>query len=836
MKTHKTIKKQKREIKFAPTDTNAGVNWLHSLDEAKFRDDILEHLFRKMKKQGAILGYQNIHGRSDKGVDYLVSDKTIFGSRIIGIQAKSKPISRSEGSSTLSSIRIKQECDAAMEHSFTYEKARVRLDNIELWCSNHVTEDAIQEFNASASKNKIQIKTESAIYTLIETFCPDLIQKIPECALALYVKEKQNPRPHSFKLLGRRLHPEKHFIEPEFSTTSSASLGRLVTKDKSVAPKSENIKIDQIILSEKNIILEGTALSGKSYLLERVSWLIATSGKLPVALSVDILKDKRKLSIWQLVANELGFLNIGEAEAIAAQSKIYVLIDNIDRLKDDQIGELLDSESPNLKIISTATRHISTSSGVEVLYLAGIKKESIPLFLRALDIDNESVMPFTDRAYAFITRSLEHSGLPLTPFTFSIMLGECENTKLRFTTPTFGRLIQRFVEHQLGSLSELNIRVDYETKRAFLLRLSGERAFSFTLTEFRKRLIRFIEHSSHPHAVNDFYMDLMDSGVFTTNEGVDRISWSHPVIKQFFFVQNLIKHDKQALIFKKLIKQPDMTFASLVGSQLVDASKLIKSLLHEMDNIPPIKESDLFNLVKIIGLNFLPDEEQENALLERIERAQSTSDLVDKQPRDDLAPEVKLTSVDRQKMQEELEPLLRQLFEGRYFIAHNIAALLVNARDTQTDLKAKCVHGIVSTNANFVRLFMMMLKKIAPKIDGIDFFLALFASMCQFHITDSHLGDPFLLPIFNRLIAKPANDDEHLMMLDLALGCGENVNSKILLLLKKIDRMEVTMAVYYRVALLYFFRFHREKDKRSLRQLLKDIRRTHKSVSLPTPI
>src|ERR1700691_5225403 len=107
MKTHKTIKKQKREIKFAPTDTNAGVNWLHSLDEAKFRDDILEHLFRKMKKQGAILGYQNIHGRNDKGVDYLVSDKNIFGSRIIGIQAKSKPISRSEGSSTLSSIRIK---------------------------------------------------------------------------------------------------------------------------------------------------------------------------------------------------------------------------------------------------------------------------------------------------------------------------------------------------------------------------------------------------------------------------------------------------------------------------------------------------------------------------------------------------------------------------------------------------------------------------------------------------------------------------------------------------------------------------------------------------------
>jgi hypothetical protein len=68
------------------SDTDAGVAWLNSLPESEFRDRVLENLFAKMKKGGLIETYKNIHGRYDKGVDYLVAQRTPIQRAIIGIQ------------------------------------------------------------------------------------------------------------------------------------------------------------------------------------------------------------------------------------------------------------------------------------------------------------------------------------------------------------------------------------------------------------------------------------------------------------------------------------------------------------------------------------------------------------------------------------------------------------------------------------------------------------------------------------------------------------------------------------------------------------------------------
>jgi hypothetical protein len=100
-------------------------------------------------------------------------------------------------------------------------------------------------------------------------------------------------------------------------------------------------------------------------------------------------------------------------------------------------------------------------------------------------------------------------------------------------------------------------------------------------------------------------------------------------------------------------------------------------------------------------------------------------------------------------------------------------------------------------------------------------------------ITDEMLGDPFFVAIFKRLLRKAKEDEEVLMVLDLVLCCGEDEYDLALKRLQEIGRPDITFALYIRVVSLYFFRFHREKDKTALRSLLKNMRKIEKSISLP---
>lgn len=117
------------------SETEAGLNWLNSLGEAEFRDRVLLELFRKMQAEGSLEGFENIHGRNDKGIDYIITFKSAFGPSLIGLQIKSKPMTRSESSGSLSAIRIRQECEAALLHDFHFQGRSVRIDSIEIWTS-----------------------------------------------------------------------------------------------------------------------------------------------------------------------------------------------------------------------------------------------------------------------------------------------------------------------------------------------------------------------------------------------------------------------------------------------------------------------------------------------------------------------------------------------------------------------------------------------------------------------------------------------------------------------------------------------------------------------------
>jgi hypothetical protein len=142
-KKAKTTKSPSQLLLLDITETEAGIGWLNALQEPEIRDRIMVDLFRRMKSEGAIEDFENIHGRNDKGVDFIVASSTAFGGRTItGIQVKSKPMTRSESSGSLSAIRIREECHSAMQHNFHFQGRETRIDSIDIWCSASMTEDA----------------------------------------------------------------------------------------------------------------------------------------------------------------------------------------------------------------------------------------------------------------------------------------------------------------------------------------------------------------------------------------------------------------------------------------------------------------------------------------------------------------------------------------------------------------------------------------------------------------------------------------------------------------------------------------------------------------------
>lgn len=828
------------------TETAAGEEWLSGLNEPEFRDTVLKQLFVKMQKAEVIEAFENIHGRNDKGIDYLIVERTDLQRRVVGVQVKSKRITRTGDSSSLSSISVKQECEAAMSHEFSLQGDRIRLDNLAIWTSAHITEDAEKEFQTPGGLLKIPVQKAAGVFALIRKYCPELIVKIPQCALSQYLTAKATPGPKALRLLGVPLDPKTHFLRPHLSASAPSSTSRFTTRNRVISPKRENIAIDSFVTSPAHIVINGAELTGKSYLLEHLQCLAAEHSVLPFLLTPTHFTEAFR-SIFHLLSKVLSVLTPKEFEEITTNNRIILFVDDVDKIPQTIQDALFALEPTKLTVVATA-RSIKPREEIGIVHIAGVDYDSLPGFLRALDVDTET-RPFTDRAHSFIARSLASSGLPSNPFTVSMLLAECQLSSTKFTTPTMGRLIERFIEHQLGSHSDYYKLVDFETKREFLTRLAGSPNVSITLENLRRLIIRHIHSRSLPHDPEVFLEDVLKSGVFEMSSGGSVVTWSHPVIKQFFWVKNLVGKDQLKPISKLLTAATSETLAAITGSQLKNAGNLINELAATLAKLKPPTEKELMDVAREISTDVLPTEEGENEMLSRIERgdnqleAEEEGDEEAKQQSGKGTKNTKwppLSAEERARIEKNIEPIMARVAENRFHVAANLAALVVNARDTRTRDKELCVREILKSNSRLGTIMADFFNAVLEtKNEGVQGRKGVVGAWVRVYamlgITDNMLGDPFLLTVFKSLLQKQKQStDERLLLLDLLLGCGGEEEHKLILdTLKEMNRPEFSLAMYFRVVGIYFFRYHRENDKKNLRKLLAEIRKWHKFVTLP---
>lgn len=248
-------------------DVTEGAKWLEQLAETAFRDEVLKDLFLRMKNEGIIADYLYTHGRGEHGVDWIVQEKGGLSQRYVGIQAKSRIITRQGDPKSDSALGVKLQCEAAYDHKFNWNGNEIRLDVVELWMSAHITLDAEAEFNAPSSRHKVAVKRAAEVFTLIERFCPRLVSKIPGLAEAGYIKKMANPDPLPIRIFGIHLNPRRHFLEPRFSRYPHLSFSRVFDRRSGKMREEQPISLKDILDQKCHSIIVGSELSGKTYLL-----------------------------------------------------------------------------------------------------------------------------------------------------------------------------------------------------------------------------------------------------------------------------------------------------------------------------------------------------------------------------------------------------------------------------------------------------------------------------------------------------------------------------------------------------------------------------------------
>lgn len=833
------------------SEIDAGILWLQGLGEPKFRDSILSELFRRMREHKQIEWFENIHGRLDKGVDYLLVTQTPLERKLLGIQIKGKPISRTGGSGALSAVEIAAECEAAMKHEFQVQGARRRLDSIAVWSSAHITPDAEEEFSKPGLAYRIQVKKPRDLFCLIEEYAPALLGQVPELALVKYIKEQADPEPEAVRVFGCPINPKLHFLEPELSEYALASMESMKTEGGHLKPRKTSVTLAKILADSRHTTVFADELSGKSYLLKRCRTVLAESRRLSILLKASHLLEPPR-SIGRLLAGTLDFLSPHQVESLAQGSGLVLLVDDIDRVPQAVREWLFSLDARQFRVIAVG-RSILVPKQVATIHITGTKLSSLPQFLRSLNVEHSKAL--LDRAQSFIERTLSASRLPKNPFTISIMLQECQHGGSKFSTPTMGRLIERFVELQLGSHSEEEFVVDFESKRDFLSHLAGKVQSEMPLTEFRRRLTRFIDSGKHPQSADNFIADFRKSGVFVFHG--DQVKWAHPAFKQYFWVRNLVGDAKHKVIAQALRRKFNPTLAALVGSQIKakDVPDLIQPLIDEVRNTPlPTLQSLVPEISQTTGIaEFLSDDEEE-ALLADLESSDIGEQTKERHPlarfaqssmldhREDLEAEKATAPLEEApQMDKELKALIRKRLtawmeeasQTRLECAFNLAAVLMNARKAKYEWKQRGLDAVLVKSRDFGHLLHRFFSVIFPDRKDLEFKAGWCSLYAGLHIADRMVGDPFLLNVLRGMKGRAKTSEERLQILDLLLCCGDEVGDEIVTEIKNLNRFDVTFAIYVRIVGIYYFRYHRDVEKSTLRKLLKEIRTVDKTRLLP---
>jgi hypothetical protein len=829
----KSNPRKKETFALAKTEHEAVKDWLNSLSEDEFRDKILPEIFKQMKSQKLLSDFQNIHGRNDKGVDYILFENGPLSHRAIGIQVKSCEMTRASGANGAVTVRL--ECEAAMDHEFSHGGNKFRLDQIEVWNSGHTTQDAEAEFKTPGARYKIPIKTGDSLVHFVEKYAPKLLTSIPQYSVLIYIENEIKRNRRSFSLFGQRLNPHQHFLEPRFTPGSQIGLRSLETKkDGGLKPKNHK-HLEDLLKGNGNIVITGEEMSGKSYCLERILGIARkySANCIPVYFEEDEVSNLKAENLHSLIGKKVSNFNSKQVEALTERNQLLLLIDRIDLATKPFLEHLSNLPPEKYRIIGSA-RTFQSNQKFPTYNISGVASGSITRFIRNIDTKATSDVSFADRALNYVERALGALGLPATPFVVAACLRECHAGDNDLNTPTFGRLVARFIEDQAGSHNDC-LRVDHEAKHSVLKEISSLNQETMAVEDVRKIIQSYITRSGSPHSMESFMADFNYSRLIETNSDNSLAKWCHPIYLKYYWLRHTMATGETHKVIDILKSKSEPTLSALYASEQHLCDEAVNVLLQELDQLQMPDSVDVIDLLGMEKL-LLPDESEQDELLEGIEKLtedemilnesandQPTKDDISIQP---LPPEV------REQAKKQLEFLFVRLHEEKFAASSNLSSILVNGRGTSLESKTRAIRAIFKSNARFGSLISEFIGKIFLDSQQAAKFKASWLTLFfELYLTDRAIGDTYLREVFRGMSEHDLSDKEKILLLDLQACCGVISDGDFISQVKSLDRIEITLVLYIRMLLLYYFRYQKPQEKKRLRDLLIQLSKIHKGIN-----
>lgn len=535
---------------------------LRDLDEATFRTDVLVPLLRKM-------GYDNVretHGPNEFGVDIAFRETSPLSTSIVGIVAKVGNISgAASGKENLNTIlnQINMSFDVPIED--VGEKKTSRVSRVIVWTTGKIVPHAQHQIIHSLSDKfrNVDFKDGQATIELLERYYPAFFTiRDPYVSDYFAAVKEFHSRLEELRTLGcfsehRRL--PVIFVPPMLMTLEGSRRQQKSVFDPD-SIRQNSLSFDKVLNMLQNMIVLGSAGTGKSVLLRRILLeTIEDNEQSQRRVPIPILIEFKKLDLSDSLGLEKAlnqefsrFDSSGLAQDLGTDlvdGSVLVLLDGLDELKtEDRIIQALDHVK-EFGLRYPKNRIVLTSRLLEILE----KPDMLPGF-RVLQISSLTPTQMTQfienwfgkdspvgkRLVQFVNEPMSLRGLPATPLTLALVASLYEGGTKEIPS-NLTELFSKYVELALGRWDisrDISLQFEWEVKKFILQKIAWDmqvqRKSEINILDFESAVKRFSTERGLSVDAGAYSKEVMDRSELMFLNNNNEYEFKHRALHEYF--------------------------------------------------------------------------------------------------------------------------------------------------------------------------------------------------------------------------------------------------------------------------------------------------------------
>lgn len=535
---------------------------LHKLSEAEFRSQLLIPLLKKM-------GYEKVrerHGPNEYGKDITFRKSSALEVTHFAIVAKVGDISgAASGKGNLATVQIQINQAFNMLVEDVEERQVYHINRVIVWTTGKISSSAEKQIMHSQDSffKNVEFKDGPATVDLLEQFYPSFFTIRDPYVSDYYVSMKDRySRIEELRTLGcfsehRRL--PVIFVPPLLITLEgSRSLQKSVFDPDLIR---ENIySFDKVLNMPQNIIVLGSAGSGKSVLLRRI--LLRTiedneqsQRRVPIPILVEFKKldFSDPLGLEKALNQEFSrFDSSGLAQDLGTDlhdGSVLVLLDGLDELKtEDRIFQALDRVK-EFSLRYPKNRIVLTSRLLEILEKPGMLPGFRVLQISSLTptqmtrfIENwfGKDSPMGKRLMQFVNEPMSLRGLPATPLTLALVASLYEGGTKEIPS-NLTELFAKYVELALGRWDvsrDISLQFEWEVKKFILQKIAWgmqvQRRSEINILDFESAVKRFSTERGLSVDADAYSKEVMDRSELMFLNDNNEYEFKHRALHEYF--------------------------------------------------------------------------------------------------------------------------------------------------------------------------------------------------------------------------------------------------------------------------------------------------------------